>query len=89
MDATQKERMSMIRLVIYHFILTVTKTKMTDSKASLALVPNTKLAAIKALHKGINCVPTLTPKAAHTMMIYRARDKHRVNMNDMIQYIQR
>lgn len=48
--------------------LTVTKTKMIESKASLALFPKTKLAAMKALHKGISSVPTLTPKAAQTII---------------------
>ena len=51
-------------------IVTVTKTKMIDSKASFALLPNTKLAAINALHKGMNWVPTSTPNDAHTMMTY-------------------
>jgi hypothetical protein len=48
---------------------------MMASKASLADVPKIKLAATKALQSGIRSVPTLTPKAAHTMIAYQKKKK--------------
>jgi hypothetical protein len=41
---------------------------MIASNASFAEVPKTKLAAIKALQRGINSVPTFIPNAEQTIM---------------------